>query len=146
MSQTDVRFILWLYAGAAVWSCLLTETRLIDVMTWIFMIRWRSNWPFGKTKWSALLLAWENASRRPGPWFNIKTSSYQYRESHCGHKTVVRSSYLHNGISYAGKMSSLYWIRALCTSYQQTMLWVHMYNVSFITWHSIIPLNCVSTI
>ena len=40
-------------------------------------------------------------------------SSYQYRKSHCGDKTVVRSSYLHNGISYTGKMSSLYWIRAL---------------------------------
>ena len=49
----------------------------------------------------------------PGPWFNIKMSSYQYRKSHCGDKTVVRSSYLHNGISYTGKMTSLYWIRAL---------------------------------
>ena len=49
----------------------------------------------------------------PGPRFNIKMSSYQYRKSHCGDKTVVRSSYLHNGISYTGKMSSLYWIRAL---------------------------------
>ena len=48
----------------------------------------------------------------PGPWFNIKMSSYQYRKSHCGDKTVVRSSYLHNGISYTGKMASLYWIRA----------------------------------
>ena len=44
-----------------------------------------------------------------GPWFNIKMSSYQYRKSHCGDKTVVRSSYLHNGISYTGKMTSLYW-------------------------------------
>ena len=25
----------------------------------------------------------------------------------------VRPSYLHNGISYTGKMTSLYWIRAL---------------------------------
>ena len=49
----------------------------------------------------------------PGPRFNIKISSYQYRKSHCGDKTVVRSSYLHNGISYTGKMTSLYWIRAL---------------------------------
>ena len=47
----------------------------------------------------------------PGPWFNIKMSSYQYRKSYCGDKTVVRSSYLHNGISYTGKIS-LYWIRA----------------------------------
>ena len=48
-----------------------------------------------------------------GPRFNIKMSSYQYRKSHCGDKTVVRSSYLHNGISYTDKMTSLYWIRAL---------------------------------
>ena len=47
-----------------------------------------------------------------GPQFNIKILSYQYRKSHCGHKTVVRSSYLHNVISYTGKMISLYWIRA----------------------------------
>ena len=43
--------------------------------------------------------------------FNIKMASYQYRKSHCWDKTVVRSSYLHNGISYTGKMTSLYWIR-----------------------------------
>ena len=48
----------------------------------------------------------------PGPWFNINMS-YQYRKSHCVDKTVVRSSYLHNGISYTGKTTSLYWIRAL---------------------------------
>ena len=48
-----------------------------------------------------------------GPWFNIKMSSYQYRKSHCGDKTVVRSSYLHNAVSYTGKMISLYWFRAL---------------------------------
>ena len=51
-------------------------------------------------------------SPEAGPWFNIKMSSYQYRKSHCGDKTVVRSSYLHNGISYTGKTTSLYWIRA----------------------------------
>ena len=49
------------------------------------------------------------------PRFNIKMSSYQYRKSHCGDKTVVRSSYLYNGISYTGKMSSLYWIGAQAT-------------------------------
>ena len=49
---------------------------------------------------------------RSWPWFNIKMSSYQHSKSHCGDKTVVRSSYLHKGISYTGKMSSLYWIRA----------------------------------
>ena len=36
----------------------------------------------------------------------------QYRKSHCGDKTILRPSYLHNGISFTGKMSSLYWTRA----------------------------------
>ena len=49
----------------------------------------------------------------PGPRFDIKMTSYQYRKSHCGDKTILRPSYLHNGISYTGKTTSLYWIRAL---------------------------------
>ena len=36
-------------------------------------------------------------------------SSYQYKKSHSGDKTILRPSYLHNGISYTGKMTSLYW-------------------------------------
>ena len=32
--------------------------------------------------------------------FNKKMSSYLYRKSHCGNKTVVRSSYYHNGDSH----------------------------------------------
>ena len=47
-----------------------------------------------------------------GPWFNIKMTSYQYRKIHCGDKTILRPSYLHNGISYTDKMTSLYWIKA----------------------------------
>ena len=42
--------------------------------------------------------------------------SYQYRKSHCGDMTFERWSRLHNGISYTGKMTSLYWIRALAIS------------------------------
>ena len=51
-----------------------------------------------------------------GSWFNIMMSSYQYRKSHCGDKTVIRPSYLRNGISYTGKMPSSYWVRALKTT------------------------------
>ena len=47
-----------------------------------------------------------------GGWFNIKMTSYQYNKSHCRDKTILRPSYLHNEISYTGKMASLYWIRA----------------------------------
>ena len=72
-------------------------------------------------------ITWSNVDfSYTGPWFNIKMASYQYRKSHCGDKTVVRSSYLHNGISYIGKMSSLYWIRAL-DSYEQT-------SVDYVSW------------
>ena len=39
-------------------------------------------------------------------------SSYQYRKSHCGDKTILRPSYLHNGISYTGQITFLYWIGA----------------------------------
>ena len=61
--------------------------------------------------WWQLITSWD---KEPGPWFNIKMSSYQYRESHCGD--------LHNGISYTGKMPSLYWIRAQGISGQDTDL------------------------
>ena len=43
--------------------------------------------------------------------------SYQDRKSHCGDKTILRPSYLHNGITITGKTTSLYWIRAqVCNS------------------------------
>ena len=42
--------------------------------------------------------------------------SYQYRKSHCGDKTILWPSYLHNRISYTGKTTSLYWIRALTST------------------------------
>ena len=48
---------------------------------------------------------------KTGTWFKIKMSSvtsYQYRKPHCGDKTVLRSSYLHNGNSYLDVMASLY--------------------------------------
>ena len=43
-------------------------------------------------------------------------TSYQYRKSHCGDKTILRPSYLHNGISYTGKTTFLCWIWALVYS------------------------------
>ena len=54
---------------------------------------------------------WDLPGKLTGASFNIKMLSYQYRKSHCGAKTIVRSSYLHNGISYTCKVTSLYWIR-----------------------------------
>ena len=53
----------------------------------------------------------------PGPWFNIRMSSYRYRISHSGDKTVVRPSFLHDGISYTGKTTSLHWFSPLDSIY-----------------------------
>ena len=68
-------------------------------------VQWVKYWLQGKQK-------------RPGGWINIKMPSYQYRKSHCGDKTILRPSYLHNGISYTGKTTSLYWIAAQGTPLQ----------------------------
>ena len=42
----------------------------------------------------------------------MRMTSYQYRKSYWEDNTILRPSYLHNGISYIGKTTSLYWIRA----------------------------------
>ena len=47
----------------------------------------------------------------PGPWFDI----------------YIRPSYLHNGISYTGKMTYLYWIRALTSDYIYTV-WMYTHE------------------
>ena len=65
-------------------------------------------------------------------WLNIKMLSYQYRKYHCRDKTVTRSSYLHNGISYIGKMASLYWISHLVAK---------TYKGPFSTWMSKVLVN-----
>ena len=64
------------------------------------------------------IMAWRRRDDKlnhlwPGGWFNIKMLSHQYRKSHCGDKTILRPSYLHNGISYSGMKTFLYWIMAL---------------------------------
>ena len=58
------------------------------------------------------LMGNQRFSPYPNVLARVQVSSYQYRKSHCEDKTVVRSSYHHNVISYTGKMSSLYWIGA----------------------------------
>ena len=64
--------------------------------------------------------------------------SYQYRKSHCGDKTILWLSYLHNGTSYTGKMASLYWIRALVPNKQWYITWT---NVDQDVLHMIIMQN-----
>ena len=43
-------------------------------------------------------------------YHRVKVSRVPMDKSHCGDTTVVKSSYFHDGISYTGKMTSLYWI------------------------------------
>ena len=66
----------------------------------------------------------------PGSQFNIRMTSYQYRESHCGDKTILRPSYLHNGISYTGKITSLYWIMAQKCSWTYFVTCVRRYTLT----------------
>ena len=75
-----------------------------------------------------------------GPWFNTKMSSYWYRKPHCGDKTVVRSSCLHNGISYTGKITSLYWISPLAITPRWTRpsTCKHINNQGPFYWHGLI--------
>ena len=77
----------------------------------IFIVENLTTWTRGNT--SGHLFCYEYHFYPSGPQFNMKMASYQYRKSHCGDKTILRPSYLHNGISYTGKKISLYWIRAL---------------------------------
>ena len=76
----------------------------------------------------------------------IKMSSYQYRKSHCGDKTIWRLPYLHNEISYAGKTPSLYWIRALMWLHNVCLVYMNhkimIYSIS-IWWY---PKSCLSGI
>ena len=67
------------------------------------LVSWPANWL--EFTWFTLHVAGPSVLqdlyfqvKSPGPWFNIKMSSYQYRKSHCGDKTIFRPSYLHNGI------------------------------------------------
>ena len=82
-------------------------------------------------------------------------SSYQYKKSNCGDKTVVRSSYLHTGISYTGKASSLYWIGShfpICViiskqwtipkSYIEFGASINHYNGGDVTMTSWVHLSC----
>ena len=53
--------------------------------------------------------------------------SYQYRKSHCGDKTIIRSSYLHNRISCTGEVAPLYWANPWI-SYNYT-IYILIYNM-----------------
>ena len=56
------------------------------------------------------------------PHFNTKMLSFQHKKFHCGDKTILQPSYLHNRIFSTGKMILfLYWIKALISIQQATV-------------------------
>ena len=88
------------YAGGLCgrqWPQLGMISYISTIKTWIMWVH--------VTSWLPINMPYMS---EPGPWFNMKMSSYQYRKSHCGDKTVVRSSYLHNGISYTCKQDGIF--------------------------------------
>ena len=58
----------------------------------------------------------------PGPQYNIKMASYLYRKFHCGDKMILQPYYLHNGISYSGKMTFLFYIESGPWLFDQSLL------------------------
>ena len=70
----------------------------------------------------------QNWIMTPGLWFNITMTFYKYRKSHCGDKMVIRLSYLHNSISYTGKMTSLYWINS---QFSMSAWWFYFLAMDF---------------
>ena len=76
---------------------------------------------------------------KPWPWFSINMTFYQYRKSHCVDKTILRPSYLHNGLSYTGKMKCLYWIRVQLTilirKWQLKVMTKRIIQLPNVIWH-----------
>ena len=70
-----------------------------------------------------------------GKRFHLMTSSwsYQYQKSHCEHKTILRSSYLHNVISYTGEITSICWIKPQNQHVSLYMLRNIMYDTSILS-------------
>ena len=79
-----------------------------------------------------------------GDWFNIKMLSYQYRKSHCGDKTILRPSYLHNPILVRWHLyieSGPRWLppALLLKTYEIRLVWYIMYDStrSNIAWYPV---------
>ena len=71
----------------------------IDTTNIHYFISYTIWWAYNDDE-KIIFIYWRSVSYwlclRSGPWFNIKMSSYQYRKSHCGDKTILRPSYVHN--------------------------------------------------
>ena len=74
----------------------------------IYLSRNHSKWPMVSSKKYRGILNVQLLE----PWINIKVS-YRYRKSHHWDKTILRPSYLYNGISCSSNTTSLYRTKAL---------------------------------
>ena len=72
--------------------------------------------------------------------------TYQYRKSHWGDKMAFRLYHLHSGISFTGKMSSLYYLYSpVCNVSELDIYWFQHYSGTIVivahhgfywgTWH-----------
>ena len=85
-----------------------------------------------------------NLSARQPQQLLLRAIGNQDMKSHCRDETILRPSYLHNGISYTGKMASLYWIGAqnVSTSLNKNSVFSafwqlrHYWFIKFCTHHS----------
>ena len=84
-------------------------SKLPRYLSAIFLVVGAKRWSNNDMYYFKPVITWG-----PGPRLKIKTLFYQHRKSHCVDKMIWQPSYLHNGIPYTGKMTSLYWIGALC--------------------------------
>ena len=87
----------------------LSEPMMVRLPTQICVIlpQWVNNPKEELWCWDSPVTVWGLWLQTAGPWFNIKMSSYQYRKSHYGDKTVFWPSYLHNGISYCNPIQMI---------------------------------------
>ena len=69
-------------------------------------------------------------------WTHIEVPSYQYRKSHCGDKTAVRSSYLHNGISCSSKVTRIH-------LYIESAHWSHIFKTLWVPNQELLLKTCL---
>ena len=145
---------MWYLWGSSMdfdWNNNVCVMRSVVFLCYVIIIKFKKktwgNWPLVTLKRLQQFWVLHGHICHPsaGPQFNIKITSYQYRKSHCGDKTILRLSYLHNGISYTGKTTSLYWIGAL-VPYIKTQAWPSLYLQMCPTVHinSMVPGKCGS--
>ena len=59
----------------------------------------------------------------------IKMRSCQYGICHCGDKTILKYFYRHNGISYTGRITYIYWINPYNRQSQRKMFHFNLFSM-----------------